>query len=122
MASMSIDSGVAAFNERKFYEAHEHWEQVWLDAADPERRWIQGLIQVAAGFHKAQEHTVRSAVALLERGLEKLADAPEVFAGLALGAFREQIQKAREALAQSPEPFEVADYPRIEAALQSVSP
>jgi predicted metal-dependent hydrolase len=47
-----LDRAVAHFNARRFWEAHEDWEAVWHEEEDPKRRWIQGLIQVAAAlFH-----------------------------------------------------------------------
>ena len=38
------------FNARLFYEAHEDWEDLWHEAEGDERRWLQGLIQIAAAF------------------------------------------------------------------------
>src|SRR5262249_13857653 len=42
-----MDQGRAAFNRGEFYEAHEFWEEVWNEIDDPERLWVQGMIQVA---------------------------------------------------------------------------
>ena len=35
-----MEAGRAAFNRGEFYEAHEHWEDVWNEVDDPERTWI----------------------------------------------------------------------------------
>ena len=43
--------GLEAFNSGHFYEAHEHWEEVWLETPNPDKMFLQGLIQVAAAFH-----------------------------------------------------------------------
>jgi predicted metal-dependent hydrolase len=45
-----FDRAVASFNARDFYEAHEDWETLWHEAEGAERRWLQGLIQIAAAF------------------------------------------------------------------------
>lgn len=43
--------GIRLFNERKFWEAHEAWEEVWLPLGGGEERFYGGLIQLAAGLH-----------------------------------------------------------------------
>ena len=45
-----FDRAVTLFNAGEFYEAHEDWELLWLDAEGDERLWLQGLIQYAAAF------------------------------------------------------------------------
>jgi hypothetical protein len=45
--------GTRLFDAGKFFEAHEVWEERWRVATDQvERDLLQGLIQVAAAFHK----------------------------------------------------------------------
>lgn len=87
--------GVRLHNEGEFYEAHEAWEHVWRDEDDEaHRRFVQGLIQITAGFHKAVvEHMPNAARRLLERGLEKLAPFDDVHLGVELGAFREAVRR-----------------------------
>ncbi len=43
--------GVRFFNEGDFFEAHEVWEDLWLNTAGPERRFYQGLIQAAVALY-----------------------------------------------------------------------
>lgn len=43
--------GIRWFNKRDFFEAHEVWEDLWLDCEDADRRFYQGLIQVAVCLH-----------------------------------------------------------------------
>jgi len=80
----SMALGGDAFNRGDFYEAHELWERVWLDLAGTERRWVQGLIQIAVALHKRSRPEVCRA--LLHKGLAKLADVPDQVLGLAAGA------------------------------------
>jgi len=67
-----IEEGRALFNARRYFEAHEAWEQAWLVEEGPTRRVLQGLIQIAAGFHKAGSGAPKPCVRLLAAGLEKL--------------------------------------------------
>ena len=49
--SEQFRKGVVLFNARKFFEAHEVWEELWLVEPEPEKTFLQGLIQVAAACH-----------------------------------------------------------------------
>jgi hypothetical protein len=69
----ALDEGIALFNERQFFEAHEVWEDAWRTADGEDRLLLHGLIQVAAGFHKLQCGRPGGAVALFSKGTEKLA-------------------------------------------------
>lgn len=93
--------GVRLHNGGEHYEAHEAWETLWRDEEDDElRRFLQGLIQVTSAFHKLffQGEPV-GAGRLLARGLEKLAPYPDVYQGVALGAFRDGARFSAAAIA-----------------------
>jgi predicted metal-dependent hydrolase len=42
--------GIALFNQGEFWHAHEQWEICWLSATEPDRSFLQGLIQTAAAL------------------------------------------------------------------------
>jgi hypothetical protein len=67
-----IEEGRALFNARRYFEAHEVWEEAWLVEEGPTRRVLQGLIQIAAGLLKAESGAPRPCASLLGAGLEKL--------------------------------------------------
>jgi len=48
-----FQKGLRLFNERRFFEAHEAWEVLWLRTPSPssEREVYHGLIQLAAACH-----------------------------------------------------------------------
>lgn len=46
-----FNRGTRLFNEGKFWNAHEAWEQVWRRHHEDSRLFVQGLIQMAATFH-----------------------------------------------------------------------
>jgi predicted metal-dependent hydrolase len=91
-----LDAGRDAYNRGEYYDAHEHWEEVWLTLEDPEHRWLQGLIQVATGFHKLVQGKSSPATTLLDRALAKLGDAPDAWEGIDVAACK---RTAREMLA-----------------------
>src|SRR5215831_7551154 len=80
--------GRDAFRRGEFFEAHEFWEAVWDEADDPERTWIQGLIQVATGLHKLTRGRSDVTVTLFKKALKKLFDAPPALDGMDLDLVR----------------------------------
>jgi hypothetical protein len=66
-----FDRAVAHFNAREFWESHEDWETIWHESVDPERRWIQGLIQVAAAFFHVERGFYASGFLKLLRGADE---------------------------------------------------
>lgn len=80
--------GVAHFNAREYFEAHEVWEELWLVAREPEKTFLQGLIQVAAAFHHHARENARGARSLLAAGIAKLQGFPDDHRGIAVNDFR----------------------------------
>lgn len=80
--------GIAHFNAGEFFEAHEVWEELWLVAREPEKTFLQGLIQVAAAFHHHVRENARGATSLLAAGIAKLQGFPEDHRGIAVSDFR----------------------------------
>lgn len=77
----SLARGIELFNRQEFYEAHEAWEEGWIDELSDQRLLLQGLIQVAAGFYKLQVGSPIGTLKLLEQGEKKL----RTFLGDSLG-------------------------------------
>ena len=67
-----LHGGVALFNGRRYWHAHEAWETLWRAAPDEERDFYQGLIQVAAGLLHLQRRNLRGARNKLGEGLARL--------------------------------------------------
>ena len=64
--------GVEQFNRQEFFEAHETLESVWKECKTPDRIFIQGIIQIAAGCHHFQHSNSEGARSLFYRGLAKI--------------------------------------------------
>jgi predicted metal-dependent hydrolase len=92
--------GAAAFNCGDFYEAHELWESVWNVADEPERTFIQGLIQVATGLHKLARGRDDVCRTLLAKALPKLAGAPDMLETVNVAAARAGAERVLAALAR----------------------
>jgi predicted metal-dependent hydrolase len=68
--------GIELFNSERFFEAHEVWEEIWLQSSEPDRSYLQGIIQIAAAFHHYRRGNVRGARSLLDAGLKRLTTCP----------------------------------------------
>ncbi len=97
-----LKEGLRCFHSRAFFEAHEHWETVWLAAQEPEKMFLQGLIQVAAGFHHFQRGNRAGTISLLRSAVRRLDRYPESFAGLEVAPLRAAIRLWLEALETVP--------------------
>ena len=114
----ALAEGRHLFNAGRFFESHEVWETAWLREKAEIRTLLQGLIQVAAGFHQALDRRNAAGCArLLASGGARLERLPERFAGLALGGFRdgvgEALARAREWEAGRGDPLGSEDAPSI---------
>jgi hypothetical protein len=87
-----FQKGLDAFNSAHFYDAHEHWEEVWLETPNPEKRFLQGLIQVAAAFHHYSRDNALGCRNLLQAGLTKLDQFPHAHSGLAIEPLRASVR------------------------------
>jgi hypothetical protein len=105
--------GRCCFDRGAFFEAHEYWELVWLAAPEPEKTFLQGLIQVAASFHHLQRDNYAGTISLLRSALRRLNEYPEVFAGVAVESLRATVRLWLQALeTEPPSPF--PPIPRLE--------
>jgi predicted metal-dependent hydrolase len=107
--------GAFLFDSGAFFEAHEIWEDRWRVEPDPTLRLcLQGLIQVAAAFHKLLVVGAEdSALRLLARGLAKLDACPATVRDLELGRFHDGLRTCAHALATGS--FDRAAIPKIGA-------
>ena len=51
--SQALRRGIAEFNEGRFRESHETWEELWKDSPYPERLFLLALTKLGAGFAHA---------------------------------------------------------------------
>ncbi len=52
-------TGIAYFNDARFFQAHEQWEEVWMECNGVARKFYQGLIQVAVCLHHFRNGNTR---------------------------------------------------------------
>ena len=105
--------GLEAFNSAHFYDAHEIWEEIWLETPKPEKTFLQGLIQVAAAFHHYSRANRQGTENLLRAGLTKVERFPHTHGGLELEPLRVAVRRWLAALQGGKDPTK-EEIPRIE--------
>ncbi len=91
--SEQFRKGVVLFNARKYFEAHEVWEELWLVEPEPEKTFLQGLIQVAAACLHDSRGNMSGTQSLLAAGLAKLRRFPDDHRGISLAHLRAEAEK-----------------------------
>lgn len=51
MIDEELRKGIELFNRRAYFESHEVWEEIWRSSGEPEKKFLQALIKMAAGLH-----------------------------------------------------------------------
>ncbi len=117
----AVAAGIHLFNDRKFFEAHEALEAVWLKAHGEEKVLLHGLIQVAAAFHHHARDNPAGFRSLLEKGSKKLERFGETEKGFDLSDLRRQLNSWRDFLhdAQAHHAPPAPPLPRIRRAVAS---
>jgi uncharacterized protein len=96
--------GIDHFNAREFFEAHEVWEEIWLTEAEPQKTFLQGLIQIAAAFHHYCGGNPAGTESLLASGIVKLSRFSNNHSGLELARLRDVAKSWARALGENKKP------------------
>lgn len=91
-SSPYLAEGLARYRAREFFEAHEYWESAWLELEEPEKSFLQALIQITAAFHHLTRGNVIGARSLLRRSFRRLEQCPPTFGGLFLTPLLHEIR------------------------------
>ena len=69
-----FNEGLDYYRSGEYFEAHESWEELWSDYYLPDRRFIQGLIQLSVSFVHLENNNLKGAKSLLNKCIEKFLD------------------------------------------------
>lgn len=117
----ALAEGLACYRSEEFFLAHEHWEGVWLEAQEPEKTFLQALIQIAAAFHHLQRGNRQGAASLLRRASGRIDPFAVTFAGVMLEPLREDLGAWLQTLAERDAPLRLP-LPRIPQICTDASP
>ena len=98
MEGKNFSRGIELFNSREYFDAHEVWEEAWRAAPVEEKKFLQGLIQVAVALHHHSRGNLEGTRSLLDRAQRNLSHYPDSYAGVNLAAVRAAISQCQQAL------------------------
>ncbi len=103
--------GAALFNDEMWWEAHEVWEEVWrMRRGRPDRDFLKGMIQGAAGMWHVSQGNYKGAVSVLSRAVNYLEPYRPSKDGVDVDALS---QALREAVTASQEALETGRPPSV---------
>ena len=88
--------GLNYYREGNYFDAHESWEELWSDYYLPDRRFIQGLIQLSVSFVHLERDNLKGARSLLNKSIEKFEEFKELQRGINVTNLLNDIYKVRE--------------------------
>ena len=101
--------GIEQFNNREFYACHDTLEALWMEAGEPEKKFYQGILQIAVGFYHLGNQNWRGAVILLGEGVNRLSYYQPIYGGIGVEELLRESAKLLSALQQAG-PEKVAEF------------
>ena len=68
----SLQEAIDLFNNQKWYEAHDAFEDIWNDLVGDERQIVQGILQVSVSQFHLNKGNLNGAMILLGEGLGRI--------------------------------------------------
>ncbi|MEG3881305.1 DUF309 domain-containing protein [Microcoleus sp. herbarium7] len=101
--------GIEQFNSQDFYACHDTLEALWMEAGEPEKKFYQGILQIAVALYHLGNQNWRGAVILLGEGINRINYYQPSYAGIAVEELLGESAKLLSAL-QQVGPEKVADF------------
>lgn len=111
-----FQEGLRQYKAMDYFEAHEAWEDLWSDYYNEDRRFIQGLIQLAVSFVHLGNGNMIGAKNLLRKAKEKFSEFSGVHRGINVKTLLKQIEMVRLTYdgLENPENFDWDVVPTLE--------
>ena len=83
----SLAFALGLFNNHKWYEAHDAFEDIWNTVDGDERQIIQGILQVSVSQFHLSKGNLNGATILLGEGLGRIKNRTNINLGIDLDSF-----------------------------------
>ena len=87
-----FDKGILAFNEKNFYDAHEYWEELWVNHKLKDAKFIQGLIQLAVSYFHLFNQNLNGARSMIRKSIGKF-DSFGIIRGMDVSALVDEMKR-----------------------------
>lgn len=105
--------GLEEFRAGRFFEAHEEWERLWMQAEGDARLFLQALIQVAAACVHLTRGNAGPGIRLLSLAAGKLERFGDEYSGIHTDSLRKGLRQAAERAGCGDPPGSVAGAIRL---------
>lgn len=109
VTSPEFERGIAEFNQQQFYACHDTLEAIWVDAPEADKRFYQGILQVAVGCYHLSNDNLRGAIILLGEAVRRLCDYQPDYEEINVEQLLEQAMALLKALQQL-QPEQTSDF------------
>jgi predicted metal-dependent hydrolase len=93
--------GITLYNDENFYEAHDPWEELWMDLDGLEKQFIKGLLHSSVGLYHFGNKNTGGAKKLYLSSRKYLDDCRPTFWNLNVDDFLEQLDLVFKELAET---------------------
>jgi uncharacterized protein len=100
VTSPEFKQAIAEFNQQQFYACHDTLEAIWVEAEAADKRFYQGILQVAVGCYHLSNDNLRGAIILLGEAVRRLCDYQPNYEGVDVELLWEQASQLLQALQQ----------------------
>lgn len=90
--------GVALFNRAEFFQAHEVLEDIWRAAPMEDKKFLQGVVQVAVAFHHYSTGNFVGMRSVMERAMRNMSGHPQRIEVIKLAPLMRSLAQWREAM------------------------
>ena len=90
--SQLFNKGLSEYSKGDYFEAHEAWEDLWSDYNFPDRKFIQGLIQLSVSFVHLGNNNLIGAKNLLQKCQNKFDDYEGLHRGINIAELKSSIE------------------------------
>lgn len=88
-----LREGIRLFNDGRYFESHEAWEDFYQRADEPEKPFVEALIQIAAAFRMRRDFgEAKGPVRAARQALIRLENYQPVRLGIKVAALMEAVK------------------------------
>ena len=89
----NFSNALNLFNNQKWYEAHDAFEDIWNTLDGDERQVIQGILQVSVSQFHLSKGNLNGATILLGEGLGRIKSRTNINLGIDLESFCKSLEE-----------------------------
>lgn len=91
MVDLNLEEGINLFNESDYFEAHDWFEDKWMDTFGENQNFLQGLVHLSVGSYHLASKNYLGALSQFSKASKKLEKYPNTYKKINLLQLREDI-------------------------------